>query len=229
MILAELRERCLRGSREEGLCISCSEVAESGRKLCARHLEYHRLFKREQRRNRRAAGQCLQCGEATGGHSLCPRHLLANNSRLSAWRQRRRLQRLRRTRCPRPMVGPGHCDACGTPNSRGTWLCTDCRDDKTASHAELRAERRAAGLCLCGREPRRGKGSCVRCARRWRKRSKRVRAARRAAKLCRYERCQNPLVGRSFCAEHRKTETAARTRWARRRSKVTATEKERTR
>lgn len=73
--------------------------------------------------------------------------------------------------------------------------------------AQVRAHRRAAGLCMCGRSPLPGRTTCELCAARNRATTAAARRARARAGMCR--QCSRPRGPGPFCREHRAGQTMA--------------------
>lgn len=111
MSLGNLAERKL-AWRTRGLCYSCGAKPTRGHKLCERHLEYQRTYRRNLRAQRRRAGKCMECERLAVKSRYCVRHWLAHRDAVSGCHARRVAGNLARGRCVR----------CGA-RSGGKWYC----------------------------------------------------------------------------------------------------------
>ena len=168
---------------------------------------------RRRTENRRAAGLCIRCGQASPaeGRSMCEP---CRENRRAAKRARHRERRSAGlcVRCGTPAPGAkAHCDACAAERNK--------RRDKKAKRAADRQryiERRDRGDCTrCGK-PANGAAECRSCRAAARARYE----SRRAAGLC-VSCCAPTFVGAAMCApcsvaraerRNREAEYAARRR-----------------
>jgi hypothetical protein len=114
----------------------------------------------------------------------------------------------------------GRCLSCTGPTTPGKTRCQACMNRIAERHSELRANRRADGLCACGDVPRIGFALCEGCATKARARSTRLRAE--ALKEGRCYRCPSPATSGNVCALHRAQNTNDAGRIRRRRKAVEA-------
>lgn len=108
------------------------------------------------------------------------------------------------------------CHWCGK-NKRlpGASRCRSCQNKVNERQRELRAQRRAAGLCKCGRAvPREGRADCELCASEISKSANVTERNRSAAGLCRCGAV--PVDGGKMCADCRAWSNAKHQRLRRR-------------
>lgn len=82
--LSTPRTRKLRAKRvAKGICSSClkNPVGSPAKDLCAGCYVEHINYLRRRYEERRAAGQCVQCGAPAGGAYLCEKHAAARRKR----------------------------------------------------------------------------------------------------------------------------------------------------
>lgn len=141
-------------AKGRGLCGCGKELIGGTRTTCGACV----AFKREQKRNRRAAGLCIECGAKSDGHALCAAHRRRTNERLAKQWAR------------------GSCQ-CGRPAASGKVSCDRCARRMTTRNRRLASERRGAGLCYdCAAPAAPGRSRCERCLARVRE----LQAARKA-------------------------------------------------
>lgn len=207
--------------RRAGLCYTCGAAPAEKHKLCEEHLAYHRRRKREVRAERLATGTCIYCDEVATCGQVCATH--RRKAREAAQRNRDRKDKRRARRAadvPRKRAwyasrtARGLCQNCGEPARPGRVRCDDCHATTIERCAELRMERRLAGLCECGRRPDNGFATCRRCRKIRARRVAHRYAKRRAAGLC--ARCGVEWTGGDVCGGCRAKLAAAQARRKRR-------------
>jgi hypothetical protein len=157
MTLSQLRARAV-VAKERGLCGCGKELIGGTRTTCGACVE----SKREEKRRRRAAGLCIECGAKSDGYVLCAAHRRRLNARLAEqW-------------------ASGKCQ-CGRPAERGV-SCRRCADRMAARNRRVAEARRSTGLCYdCGAPAATARSRCERCLGRVRELQSARKAARKVA------------------------------------------------
>lgn len=109
-----------RKRKEQGLCVTCDNMAEEGKASCTNHLKIKSKYSKARTNRRKADGFCSwgSCQSSPAeGKTLCDPHLADMRERAKARNKDRRAK--------------GLCVDCRKPSPYGQARCPDCRETKT--------------------------------------------------------------------------------------------------